>query len=266
MSARAERAGPEKSAAFYNRIAHDYDVQMSGPDDTWIRSAFWDFVAARIPREARVLDFGCGTGIDAAHYVEQGHQVLAYDNSARMIDTVRRRCAVEIAGGVVDAWSAPYEGFRESLRERPAFTVVTANFAAVNHLPDVDVWLDALAERAPGECTVLVSSLNACPLLDLRRRAFWRRALRGGHGHKEGLLFQGEAYDHVRYWPWRLGRGSRTFRVVSRAGVGGLLGGNPGARDWQRPRTIAERLERAGWQTWPGWLAGRFTFVELRRR
>jgi cyclopropane fatty-acyl-phospholipid synthase-like methyltransferase len=230
----------ERSAAFYDGIAGGYDAQMAGEGDARIRAAFWAFVEARVPRGARLLDFGCGTGVDAARYASEGYRVLAYDNSHAMLDGLRRRCAGEITRGEVDAWSAPYETFRETLAVRAPVDAVTANFAAVNHLPDVAAWLDLLADATTPGAAVLVSSLSACPLPELQKPVFWRRALR--YRRDVGIPFPGYAYDHVRLWPWAVGRGSAAFRMVSRMGAGGV------------PRGL------------PAWLFGRFTFVELRRR
>ncbi len=259
-----ERAGPDKSADFYGHIAADYDRQMAGKDDAWIRTAFWAFVEARVPRDATLLDFGCGTGVDALHYASRGGRVLAYDNSAGMVDALRVRCAGEIARGAIDAWSCPYEGFAHALSSRGRVDAVTANFAAVNHLPDMAAWLDGLAGCTTPGAGVLVSSLNACPLSALRDRGFWGRAVK--HGTRAGIPSASDAFDLVRYWPWSVGRGSRAFRVASRAGVGAIVGAHTTGGEWRRPTSPAERLERASWQTFPAWLLGRFTFVELRRR
>ena len=36
-----------------------------------------------------LLDFGCGTGIDALEYAQKGYRVLAYDNSPGMVGGIR---------------------------------------------------------------------------------------------------------------------------------------------------------------------------------
>jgi predicted RNA methylase len=66
---------------------------------------------------ATLLDFGCGTGLDALAYSRRGYRVLAYDNSPGMITQLRHCCQAEIAAGSI----APYsnELLRISGKFRP---------------------------------------------------------------------------------------------------------------------------------------------------
>jgi 2-polyprenyl-3-methyl-5-hydroxy-6-metoxy-1,4-benzoquinol methylase len=254
---------PGKSAAFYDRIAGEYEQQLGGPSDLWVRAAFWEFVEARLSPRRTILDFGCGTGHDAVHYASRGHRVLAYDNSAGMVDELRRKHLEQVARGEIDAWSCPYEDVASTLHSRAPIHAVTANFAVVNHLPDVDAWLQMLAGSTTPDSRVFVSSLNACYLPELRRPAFWMRFLR--YGREPGVPVAGPDHDHMRYWPWGVGRRVRGFQVASRAGVGGLVFRGSGNGVWDEPRSVRERVERVMWRRTAGWAFGRFTFVGLRR-
>ena len=56
-------------------------------------------MARIVPPESTLLDFGCGTGIDALHYAQQGYRVLAYDNSPGMVAQLEARCRTQFASG-----------------------------------------------------------------------------------------------------------------------------------------------------------------------
>ena len=70
-----------KNAAFYDALAVDYDRHLrSSPYNDLARLAFREIVQRNVPTGSTLLDFGCGTGLDALHYAQQGYRVLAYDN------------------------------------------------------------------------------------------------------------------------------------------------------------------------------------------
>ncbi len=252
-----------RSAIFYDQIASTYDRQLSTPSDLWIRAAFHEFVRARVPLGSTLLDFGCGTGLDAEWYAAQGYRVLAYDNSPCMIDRLRERCTAAVMEGRIDAWSDTYASFAEGLGKHGRFHGVTANFAVVNHLPDVESWFDVLAGHLEPGASVIISALNPCHGPALFRSPFWKRVVR--YGGELGCPFDSGGPPHERYWPWRLHRLARGFRFASHAGAGALIGYESEPLDWAHPRSVRERLEHLSWQSWPAWLFGRFAFTELRR-
>jgi SAM-dependent methyltransferase len=47
----------------------------------------------RFPRNAHVLDLGCGAGDDSGYFAEKGHDVIAIDLSAPLIDIAAQRYA-----------------------------------------------------------------------------------------------------------------------------------------------------------------------------
>ena len=124
--------------AYYDGIAPDYDRLLDTPRARAIRESFWRRAEALLPSPARILDFGAGSGIDAAHFAGLGHSVVAYDTSAGMIRQLEHRCAAEIAAGSVV----------------PVFGGLV---------------------RAGG--AVLICSQNPWHLEDMRSRGFWRALL-----------------------------------------------------------------------------------------
>jgi ubiquinone/menaquinone biosynthesis C-methylase UbiE len=57
-------------------------------------------VSALVGTGGTILDFGCGTGTDAAWYAERGHRVVAYDVSSGMVEVLREQLAEAIARNV----------------------------------------------------------------------------------------------------------------------------------------------------------------------
>ena len=94
---RVSKAGAG-NAAYFDSLAPRYDELLNkAPIDRWTRRAFQTLVAETIPAGRLLLDFGCGTGLDALWYTHQGYRVLAYDISDGMLQQLHRRCGAEIA-------------------------------------------------------------------------------------------------------------------------------------------------------------------------
>lgn len=60
-----------------------------------MRAALWNEVTRRVSPPARLLDLGCGTGIDAAYFAQRGYRVTAIDASREMVKQTRQRLARE---------------------------------------------------------------------------------------------------------------------------------------------------------------------------
>src|SRR5881628_83833 len=70
----------------FDAIAADYDRLWSETDSgLWQRKAVWDAIQPLFARGDRVLDIGCGTGVDAALLMARGISVVAVDASAEMV-------------------------------------------------------------------------------------------------------------------------------------------------------------------------------------
>jgi len=81
----------------FDGVAGDYD----GPSGNnalvqRMRERLWRTVEETFTPGARLLDLGCGTGLDAVHLARRGYQVVALDSSPRMV--ARTRARAEAAG------------------------------------------------------------------------------------------------------------------------------------------------------------------------
>ena len=58
-----------------------------------MRETVWRTLTGACPPGARLLDLGCGTGIDAVELARRGYPVLATDWSPQMVERTRERAA-----------------------------------------------------------------------------------------------------------------------------------------------------------------------------
>jgi 2-polyprenyl-3-methyl-5-hydroxy-6-metoxy-1,4-benzoquinol methylase len=111
--------------------------QRDRPADARARRA----LTRRLRRGARLLDLGCGTGIDAAHLAARGYTVVAIDASPQMVARTRARMAEE---GLTERVTAVELGIEalDRLQGGP-FDAIYSDLGALNCVPD----LSAVAAR-----------------------------------------------------------------------------------------------------------------------
>src|SRR3974390_499505 len=82
---------PQAFAAPFDAIADAYDETFTLSEVGCAqRAAVWRELKV-FNRGDRVLEVGCGNGVDACHLAERGVEVVAFDPSSRMIDIASRR-------------------------------------------------------------------------------------------------------------------------------------------------------------------------------
>jgi 2-polyprenyl-3-methyl-5-hydroxy-6-metoxy-1,4-benzoquinol methylase len=100
-----------------------------------MRAQLWRAVEGEISPGARVLDLGCGTGIDAVHFAQRGYRVFASDWSARMVERTRARVA---ENGVSDRVEVSRIGIHELERLRgERFDGIYSDLGALNCVSDL---------------------------------------------------------------------------------------------------------------------------------
>jgi SAM-dependent methyltransferase len=101
-----------------------------------MRELSWRLIAHYVPAPGRLLDIGCGTGIDAEHFAQVGYSVLATDWSPQM---VARAAARSTALDNPDRLRAARTGAHELDRIHDLFDGAYSNFGALNCVPDLTV-------------------------------------------------------------------------------------------------------------------------------
>jgi SAM-dependent methyltransferase len=169
----------------FDSVAADYD----GPKGNnaliqRMRGTMWRSLAATFPPGARLLDLGCGTGIDAVELARRGYHVLATDWSPRMVERTRGRAA---EAGLHPRVAVAHLGIHELDRlcgER--FDGIYSNFGPLNCAPDLgSVARSCAALLRPGGRLVFAVIGRICPwefvYYGLRGRLAWAR-VRGVRG------------------------------------------------------------------------------------
>lgn len=86
-----QNALADTSAAFdVHALHYDALVEPNALLQT-MRAALWAEIIRRVPSPARLLDLGCGTGIDAVYFAQRGYEVTATDASREMVNQTRQR-------------------------------------------------------------------------------------------------------------------------------------------------------------------------------
>jgi len=258
----------ERNAAFHDQTAPEYDDQLArSPADVLARTAFRDLVARYVAAGSTLLDFGCGTGLDAFEYAQQGYRVLAYDNSPGMVDQLRRRCESQIASGRVTPYSMPYPSFLECFPQWPAPSAVAADFAVLNSIRDLEPLFEALGRRLTAPGWVIASILNPLHWSKVRTRGWWRDAVRAPRGPR---IHTTQPYVSYLHFVPALLRAARSFHLVGRANAGTLVrydaANPPDERSWWSSSASPSRgFTRLLWHSPASRLLGHFMFLVLRR-
>ncbi len=78
--------------AYYDQNAEAFIAGTVAVDFRKTQEKFLAF----LPEKARILDFGCGSGRDAAYFHRKGYQVEAVDGSAKMCEFASRYAKVPV--------------------------------------------------------------------------------------------------------------------------------------------------------------------------
>ncbi|WP_299698405.1 class I SAM-dependent methyltransferase [Hydrocarboniphaga sp.] len=159
----------------FDSVAADYD----GPKGNnaliqRMRTTMWDTIEDTFTGGSRLLDLGCGTGIDAAELARRGHSVLATDWSPQMVERTRARAA---AAGLNERLAVAHVGIQQLDQLDPGgekFDGIYSNFGPLNCAPNLAAVASQCARLLkPGGRLVFSVIGRLCPW------EVWHYALRG---------------------------------------------------------------------------------------
>ena len=160
-----------RSATAFDRIADTYDaLWTTTPIGRAQRNLVWREMDALFHPGERILDIGCGTGEDAAHFEARGIQVYATDASPAMVQVARQR---GITATVCEA--------EELGRLDRSFDGAISNFGALNcvgNLPALAVSLAGLVRPGGRLALCLLGRFCAWETLYYALRFQWSKACR----------------------------------------------------------------------------------------
>ena len=122
----------------FDAIAEQYDATFSSSIIGQLqRGAVWDALVKSFRPGSRILDLGCGTGVDACFLAERGMNVIACDKSVQMLRVAGRRIAgLPHTAGSVQLRLLPAEEL-SILSIDGRFDGAYSNFGAVNCVGDI---------------------------------------------------------------------------------------------------------------------------------
>lgn len=158
---------PLACAAPFDAVADRYDEAFTQSRiGRAQRGSVWKEMERVFQRGDRVLEIGCGTGLDACFLAERGVTVVACDNSPRMIAMATRR----IAESGQERFVQPYLlGAEEiaSLRDGSRFDGAFSNFGALNCVQDLGQLARDLAALLKPGATALLCLMGPCCLWEV---------------------------------------------------------------------------------------------------
>src|SRR5262245_14066874 len=148
MGPSATGVRPPATIAF-DRLAPDYDALTGGEIFQRLRRRTHAVLARRFADGARVLEIGCGTGVDTVFLASRGTRVVACDPSEEMVSRSLRRLArekLDDRASVLPCGLSDLASFLDALAEPSGFDGIISNFGALNCVESLAP-LGALARR-----------------------------------------------------------------------------------------------------------------------
>ena len=128
-----------------------------------MRSEMWRMLDATFTPGSRLMDLGCGTGLDAVRMARAGHHVTATDWSHRMVDRTRQRAEHEQLTNSVHAIAVGcHELFR--IQGHAQFDGAYSNLGALNCVPDLAEMAEQCARLLKPRAALVFSVIGRiCP-------------------------------------------------------------------------------------------------------
>jgi SAM-dependent methyltransferase len=143
----------------FDSVADEYDGPLgNNPLVQRLRAWTLGSVMSSVASGSRLLDLGCGTGLDATHLARHGYQVTAIDWAPGMVRRSRERVAAERLDRSV---TVHHLGIHELDKLPPAtFDAAYSNLGSLNCVPDLEAAALSIASRLPVDGILIASVLG----------------------------------------------------------------------------------------------------------
>ena len=162
----------------FDSVAPDYDgPRGNNPLIQDMRAEMWRWLDREFSPGSRLIDLGCGTGLDAVRMAHRGHSVVATDWSTEMVARTAARARAE---SVADRVAALAIGAHEleRLEGTGTFDGAYSNLGPLNCVPELAA-VSRACSRLLRPAGVLVFAVigRVCPweILHYARRGHWSR-------------------------------------------------------------------------------------------
>ena len=163
----------------FDSVAADYDGARGNNDLIQdMRAEMWRWLARTFAPGERLIDLGCGTGLDAVHLAEMGYEVTATDWSPQMVRRTVERAAARRQSNRVRAINLGAHEL-ERLDESAGYDGAYSNLGPLNCVPDLyGVSRESARLLKPGGRLVFTVIGRYCPweIAHYLRRGRWARA------------------------------------------------------------------------------------------
>jgi SAM-dependent methyltransferase len=164
----------------FDSVAADYDGPRGNNSLIQdMRAEMWHWLDRVFTGSSRLLDIGCGTGLDAVRMAQRGHHVVATDWSTEMVARTAARARQEAVAKRIQALAV---GAHELERLEPGaagtFDGAYSNLGPLNCVPDLTEVVSGCARLLkPGGALVFSVIGRVCPweVAHYLRRRRWAR-------------------------------------------------------------------------------------------
>jgi len=169
----------------FDSVAADYD----GPTGNnaliqAMRGRLWRAVARHAPPGGRLLDLGCGTGLDAVHFAEQGHDIVATDWSPQMVLQTGQRVGARGQRARVTLRRLGIHEIDQLAGEQ--FDAIYSDLGPLNCTPKIELVARSCARLlAPGGSLIVSVIGRTCP---------WEWLYYAAHGHLRRASLRGATH------------------------------------------------------------------------
>lgn len=195
-------AGSQIFSAPFDGVADSYDeVFTTSSIGLAQRASVWQELEKTFHAGDRVLEIGCGTGVDACFLADRGVHVLACDSSSRMIAVTTQRLTNHHQGARVQPQVLAAEEIATLQKDGP-FDGVFSNFGALNCVQNIPALAKDLASLVRPGAKALLCWMGPCCLWEISwylAQAKRAKALRRLHRGGSSARLSGGGYVHVQY-------------------------------------------------------------------
>ncbi len=169
----------QDTQAAFDSVAADYDGPRGNNDLIQeMRSEMWRWLDATFASGSRLIDLGCGTGLDAVRMAERGHHITATDWSPQMIQRTSDRAGREQLTERVRAVAIGAHELQR-LDGDSLYDGAYSNLGPLNCVPDLaHVARECARLLKPGGALVFTVIGRICPweIAHYVRQGRWARA------------------------------------------------------------------------------------------
>jgi 2-polyprenyl-3-methyl-5-hydroxy-6-metoxy-1,4-benzoquinol methylase len=148
----------------FDSVASDYDGQRGNNELIQdMRAETWRWLDATFPGRCRLLDIGCGTGLDAVRMARLGHRITATDWSPQMTLRTAERAGRESVAQLVQSLPIGAQDLVQLSGEEP-YDGAYSNLGPLNCVPDLrSVSRQCFRLLKPGGSLVFTVIGRLCP-------------------------------------------------------------------------------------------------------